>query len=178
MIEDMLQKKPRSPSLYRSLAALRNLQEQYFEAQQLYRDALKIDAKDVLAMNNLAWLVSLNDGKGKEALQLLQEAENVAGPLPDLLDTRAVTYLIQGDSARAITLLEDVIAVSPTATDYFHLARAHAMARDRLAAATALKKAQELGLQSRILHPLERQVFRQLHADLGIELPSAKGPGS
>ena len=56
---------------------------------------------NVVALNNLAYLLALNGGSQAEALALIQRAIDQAGPDPEMLDTRALVYLKGGQADRA-----------------------------------------------------------------------------
>jgi tetratricopeptide (TPR) repeat protein len=165
-LEAARQKAPASASLTTSLAAARNLQGDYAGTMDLYRQALEQNAKEVVAMNNLAYLLSAKEGKHAEALGYLERAKKTIGPLPTLLDTEATIRLAQGDAPAAVALLNDVLAQEPSATSYFHLAQAHLAANQRLDARLAWAKAAELKLKPTDLHPLERGAYKEIEAVL------------
>jgi tetratricopeptide (TPR) repeat protein len=165
-LEAARQKAPASASLTTSLAAARNLQGDYAATMDLYRQALQQDAKEVVAMNNLAYLLSAREGKYAEALTYLERAKKAIGPLPTLLDTEATVRLAQGDAAAAVALLNDVLAQEPSATSYFHLAQAHLAANQRLDARLAWAKAAQLKLKPTDLHPLERSAYKEIERAL------------
>ena len=100
------------------------------------------------------------------ALPLIHEAIAIAGPVDELLDTRATVYLQNRQADLAVKDLEHALAQAPTPTRYFHLAQARQMVKDRAAAAVAMRKALDMGLQAAQLHPLERASFEQLVAEL------------
>jgi tetratricopeptide (TPR) repeat protein len=164
-LEESLREQPKRNGVRSALAALRSLQEHFPEAETLYRDLLSDNPDDALALNNLAWLLAMGRGEGREALQLLDHAEEVVGPLPELMETRAVVHLSLGEDEPAVALLEEVRALNPTAVGYFHLSRAYRMAGNQPAAAQALAKARELGLRPERLHPRERVVLAQMVAE-------------
>jgi tetratricopeptide (TPR) repeat protein len=168
-IEEMVQREPRKGSLLNSLAAVRNLQGRYQEARELYLRSLAVGGDDPLALNNLAYLSALRDGQGAKALELLDRAEKVVGPIPNLLDTRAVVYLALGQGERARKLLEDLTADNPTAVGYFHLSQAYQMTRERIEALNTFQKARHRGLKPTDLHPLERGAYQKLTTDLGVK---------
>src|SRR5262249_18304727 len=145
-LAEEVRKAPRSSSLLNSLGALRNLQGRYAEAKELALQALAVKGDDALAMNNLAYFVAL-EGQGEQARELLDRAEKIVGPLPDLLDTRAVAHITlkQGDKARKV--LQDLLVEAPSASAHFHLAQACLLSRERAEARNALKKAREAGLK-------------------------------
>ena len=82
--------------------------------------------------------------------------------LPEFLDTRAIVYLNNGESKRAIEDLENAVAIAPSATKYFHLAQAYLEASNKVAAKENLAKARTKGLAKGTLHPLELTVYQQV----------------
>jgi tetratricopeptide (TPR) repeat protein len=98
----------------------------------------------------------------------INRAIEIAGPLPYLLDTRALVYLALDQSSSAIADLEQALAESPTSANgfrYFHLARAYRLAGNSEAAAQAFRKAAESGLELDQLHPVERVAYREMVKD-------------
>jgi tetratricopeptide (TPR) repeat protein len=157
---------PASVSLQISLADVYELQGHYDDAQQIYRRVAAGKIPSIIALNNLAWLLTLKEQKAEEALPYIEAAVKLAGPLPELLDTRAVVHIGRGRPDLAIKDLKEAIAQAPTPSRYFHLAQAHQLAQDRKGAREALQKAQALGLQPEGLHPLEQGSYRRLAAEL------------
>jgi tetratricopeptide (TPR) repeat protein len=144
------------------LAALRNIQGKYTESAALYRDLLVKDPHNTLAMNNLAFLLAVQEDKAADALALLQRAWEDKGPSVALSDTRALVYLRLGEVPSAIQELEELIGNSPRPVAYFHLAQAQEAAGDRVAARVAFLKTHELKLKPSDLHPLEQPAYRQM----------------
>lgn len=161
-----LEKKPQQVGLLVNLADLRDLQGHFDEAEKLYRQVLERDDRNLVALNNLAWLLAQRSAKNSEALTLINRAIDVVGPLGELLDTRAVVQLSQDRIEAAIEDLQDAIRETPTASCYFHLARAHQQAKNREAALSAFQQAKASKLEVNNLHPLERGAFRQLLGEL------------
>jgi len=168
-VEGSLQRVPDSVAMLASLAAVRNFQGRFEEAEQLYRRALAREPKLVVALNNLAWLLSLRSGRAAEALDLLRRAADITGEDPSLLDTRGVAYLTlrQGDALeRAAQDLETVTAAMPNPASFFHLAQAYFAAGRRKDADQAWRRAKTLGLNPDVLHPLERPAYTRLAKEL------------
>lgn len=161
------EKEPKAVALLLQLADLRDLQGRYPEAEALYRRVLQTDDRNAVAMNNLAWLLTQHGG-GVEALALIEKAITLVGPRPDLLDTRAAVHLALGRGDRAVADLAEATQDTPTATRYFHLARAHAQAKDKDAAVAALREARRMKLRAEQLHPAERPTLEQLQGELGV----------
>jgi tetratricopeptide (TPR) repeat protein len=99
------------------------------------------------------------------AVDLAEEAIRRAGPVPALLDTRAIARLKANQKADdAIRDLEEAIAMQPTAVRYFHLTLAFRAAGNRTAADDSLTRARDLGVKLELLHPLERNTWTALDA--------------
>jgi tetratricopeptide (TPR) repeat protein len=159
-------KNPKSATLLLGLAALRNFEGRYEDAETVYRRILQADPSSATALNNLAWLLSLRKGKEQEALSLIENALSIAGPKANILDTRATIYLAMGRTNAALKDLEEIVLELPTATTYFHLTQARHLAGQRKEASDAWKKAKELGLGQDSLTPLERPIYQQLSSEL------------
>lgn len=168
-ISKALAARPGSSVLATARGHLHVLQGREADAEQVYRSVIDRDKRDILAMNGLAWLLSLQPSKAPEALELVQKAIQVSGPYPWLLDTQAMAYLRTGDPHKAVALLEDVVAETPTGPAYFHLAQAHHQVKNTSAARQALERAKKEGLKPGELHPKERLAYDRLQRDLGVQ---------
>ncbi|MDT0593620.1 hypothetical protein [Glaciecola petra] len=58
------------------------------KAKDLYRQVLSIDANNIFALTNLAWVIFNDEGKNQEAIELIEQARNIA---PDNQNVQA-TY--------------------------------------------------------------------------------------
>jgi tetratricopeptide (TPR) repeat protein len=155
-----------SSALTTALGHVRTLQGRDAEAEQVYRRAIERNPRDILALNALAWLLSMQPKKGKEAFELAQKAIDVGGRYPWLVDTQAVALLAMGQAEKAIALLQEVVAEAPTAAAYFHLAKAYQQNKKAPDARRALDKAMKEGLKPGDLHPTEREALKALQRDL------------
>ena len=153
------------------LLGLGNLHERlgdYPGAMQFYRTAIKLNDRDGFACNNLAWLiVLLKAGKGTEALDLINNAIRLKGPMPEYLDTRGMVYLTAGNGPRAIADLEQALKYAPNGPKYFHLAQAYLQVNEMDKARKSLEAGKTRGLP-RGLHPLEVAVYNQVANKLGM----------
>jgi tetratricopeptide (TPR) repeat protein len=161
-----LKKDPRSPVLGGQLADLYDLRGRFGDAEARYRDVLARDPDNVMALNNLAWLLAQRPKEAAEAEKLVNRAINLLGPRPELLDTRAVVSLALGRSAAAVADLKQANADTPTPARYFHLARALHMERRPAEALKALTKAKAAGLEPKGLHPAERVQYDKINKEL------------
>ena len=152
-----------------SLASLHSQQQRYDQAESIYRAILGSSPDIVLALNNLAWILSFQPGKEKEALALIDHAVELAGAVPGLLDTRAVIRLNNGRADLALGDLRTAIAVSPQLADlHFHLARGHHAAKKNGEARRALRQAEQHGLKPETVDPREREIFLKLRQELSV----------
>jgi predicted Zn-dependent protease len=159
---------PRSVVLLCLQAELHGLCGHAELAEAAYRKVLELEPHHPLALNNLAYSLTLRKGRQAEALGLINTAIDWAGPAAALLDTRALVYLQCKQVALATNDLLAAVAQEPTATMYFHLAQAHQLAGDRPAAAHALRRASALGLTAKRLPLLERPAFTLLAREFAL----------
>lgn len=159
---------PDSVSLQFDLGNLRCLQGNFKEAEGVFRDVHRRNVAIGAPLNNLAWMLALlDDGRTDEALSLIDQAIDLDGATPDLLDTRALINIVRKQADPAIKDLEDAIRVAPTKDKYFHLARAYYLANRVADSRNAFRKAvQDLGLTKTDLHPLERKAYDELNSAL------------
>jgi cellulose synthase operon protein C len=153
-------------ALLQQLAALRNLQGDYASSLSLYRQVLSANPRDVLALNNLAYLISAYDKNHAMALTHIENAKKIIGPNPELLDTEALIRLNSGEPETALKLLEVVVAEAPSGPAYFHLAQAELAAGHKLEAGRAWRRAKELNVSKADLHPLEWPGYESLAKQL------------
>ena len=172
-LEEAVKLHPDESSYQFALANVYVLQRRYNEAEAIYRKTAETDKENASSLNNLAWLLAIQKTKASEALEVANTAIKLAGPKPQILDTRALAYMLLGRSDLAIKDLEDALAVDPTPEIYIHLARAYWMADRNPDALEALRKANGMGLTLEKIHPLEREAYKNLLsevADRGLKL--------
>jgi len=76
-------------------------------AMMTYRQILASEPKNLVALNNLAVLMSESDEALDEAADLSDRCIDLGGRVPAFLDTRAVIALAQGEPRLALDLLEE-----------------------------------------------------------------------
>jgi len=148
------------------LADLMDLLGRTDQVEAVCRFILQKDADNLVALNNLAWLLAGKESKEQEALALIQRAIQRHGMRPELLDTRAVVRLSLGQPREAVQDLEKVVREAPTPARYFHLSRAHHLAKNAPQALAALQRANEMGLDVQALHPADQEAYPRLVGDL------------
>jgi tetratricopeptide (TPR) repeat protein len=165
-LEGALRKNPGSVYLLVARADLLDACGDYEGSVRTYRDLLERNPKNVLALNNLAWLLAVHDRKGDEALKLIDQAIEIIGPVGDLLDTQASVFLVLGQADEAIKKLEEAGHQSETPSRLFHLTQAYEKAGRHDAAKDAwIKATKEMSLKEKSLHPLERADYKKFNAD-------------
>ena|GEM_PF-1986913 len=149
------------------LADVHSLQERYADAESLYRQVLHVDPQSLPALNNLAWLLGMQNRETDEALSLVERAIEAAGPTPQLLDTRGCILLSQGRTRQATADLQKAIANGGgTSTTLLHLAAAQLDDGEPQAARQTFEQATAAGLSEPLLHPLDRALLRRVAASL------------
>jgi Tfp pilus assembly protein PilF len=168
-LKDAIAKNPKITVLKLHLADLYDLRGDYVKAADAYREVLKEEPGNIVALNNLAWLLSQQTGQGREALQYIEAAVNGIGRRADLLDTRGSVELKLGDTQAALADFTEAVSDSPTGPRLFHLARAQYEARDRESAVKTLQKAKsDFGLQPSSVHPTEQEFCQTLMTELKV----------
>ena len=148
---------PPIPSMLNDLAMLAELQQHYDQAETRYREVLRMDPDNVAALNNLAFLLALQDRSVSEAKQLIDKALMLAGPSPALLDTRAQVSLATGDLEGALVDREAVVHEAPSPAAWFRLAIVYSQLKDKRKMRDAADKAKQSGIRPGDVHVLERR---------------------
>lgn len=146
-------------------AAARNvLADLYLQAEPekaiaSYRDVLRVQPDNVLALNNLAWLLG-ERGELQEAITMAERANSLLQGNAMVQDTLGALYLKQGDGARALPLLDQAAAAAPKdPTIRLHLAQALVATGDKARARQILTELQgvaDFGRKSEIEALLEQ----------------------
>jgi Tfp pilus assembly protein PilF len=97
-----------------------------------------------------------------EALQLINRAIEIAGPVGSMLDSRATVYMARGEPGKALEDLQVAIADDPKPVRLFHQAQAYDLAGNEVAAKESLKKANDAGLTPEMLQRPELPVYAML----------------
>ena len=154
-------------------AELLDTRKQYQESAEVYRSLLArkdlVGFERAVVLNNLAYqlaLTSPDSATTEEAMGYVSEAADILGPRSDILDTRAVVYMAMNQPDAAVADLELAVTDGPTASKYFHKARAHLLAREDEKAVAAWEKALELGLSPEDIGVVERKVYDEVEAKI------------
>jgi tetratricopeptide (TPR) repeat protein len=162
IVRSAIKKFERPLPLLLDLAEICTAQKNYAEAVDIYREILNKDPKNVMVMNNLAVLLALRGEHLDEALQLVNQALEIAGPIGAILDSRAIVYIAMHESGKAMEDLQSAMADGETPVGLFHRAQACALAGRGSESKNALAAALKKGLTPKMLHPLERPVLEKM----------------
>jgi len=166
-MEKGLEKQPKSPLLVIGLAGIRERQGRFQDAEAVYAQGVQQGQNNATVLNNLAWLMALRKGDENKALDLINRALKLGGPIPELLDTRGVINTKLGKSKSAIEDLTKATTLDPKGPKYFHLTQAYLQAGNKQAAAESWAKARSRGLTPDGLHALEVSAYQQVLGELG-----------
>jgi len=127
ILEDTLARFPDNTAVKLALAVACQRRRLAERAEGLYRQVLAKDKDNSTAINNLAWLLSEDKVKGKEALALADRGRSLYPAFTELIDTRGVIYHRLGRLDDAAKELGECVRVSPVgsrqqAAAQFHLA--------------------------------------------------------
>jgi len=150
---DEIAKKPVSMGLRVSLADYYQYSGDRDRAIATYRQVLEREPTNVVALNNLAWTLSADSRNAADALALVERAINLAGPLDDLLDTRARIRFESGDAQAGLRDLTEAVSELPTATRLMDLAAMHRKAGQTDLADRALQKARRFAPGAEVSAP-------------------------
>ncbi|NQV23754.1 MAG: VanZ family protein [Rhodopirellula sp.] len=167
-----IQQEPQSQELKLCQAEVWSLGEKYSEAEELYREIIRADGRNVPALHSLAWQLAMRGRLLDDAMTFVERAISEAGPVAQLLDTRGCVKLAQ---SRLRAANDDLIAAAEsngTPATLLHLAFVQFESGDTVLAKRTMAHAVERGLRADRLHPLDRDRFEQLQT----RFQSGRGP--
>ena len=135
-----------------ALAKLLLMTGRLTEAATLFQRILELQPDNVIAINNLAWILCEEYGKHKQALELTQRGLKIAPDYVDLIDTRGVLYDKLGQYDKAIKDFIKCLELYPDAAPakvatYLHLGKALAKLGRKDEAVESLRKSIELNIE-------------------------------
>jgi tetratricopeptide (TPR) repeat protein len=166
-VKDALSQKDNPARLAILLAHLQARGGRYTEAEATYRAVLARDSSNASVLNNLAFVLAMQNRQAEEAFRFLEQALKLRGPDAELLDTRGVVHLRLGETDRALADFQGALDQAPTAVRYFHVAQACHRAGRIQEAQRLLAKAKASGVARRLTVPAEQQAYQDLCQGLG-----------
>jgi tetratricopeptide (TPR) repeat protein len=162
---------PDSAAFRLSEAEFFALKHDYAAAEREYEEVLKLDPRNVVALNNLAWILAPRTESSQRALDLIARAIRETGVTAELLDTRARARIAARQFVPAEEDLTESLRQARTPLRLFHyaLAKESQIPPRRQEAQKAFDEARERGLEPKAVHPDDLPMYR--------ELGGAKKPG-
>ncbi|RPI90751.1 MAG: tetratricopeptide repeat protein, partial [Planctomycetaceae bacterium] len=159
------------------IAGLYEYENRFEEAAAVYREILAANPTNPTALNNLAAIDAFSDDPEKKtaALKLSDLAISIDGPLPELLDTRAVVHINLGDPASAIDDLTQAVSEADRPYLWFHLAVAQLRSGAKREAAASWEKAKAAGVDAKSVHPLEASLLEELQREIASDRRNVSG---
>ena len=155
---------------------LRSWSGDYSGAITAYRKLLEQNGRSMAILNNLSVLLAQVVGDSDEALRLIERAIELAGPIPELLDSRGLIHLTAKSPEKAIADFQLSLNKFEAPVTRFHLAVALAELKQFGEAAKALSIADAGSFTEQDLHPLERSMLKSLRVQLKEYFATAKTP--
>ncbi|HEY1189638.1 MAG TPA: hypothetical protein VGE74_18470, partial [Gemmata sp.] len=131
-----------------------------------FEKVLEKEPKNVIALNNLAWLLAVDPATAEKALGLVARATREGGLTGELLDTRARVQITLKQFDAAERDLAEAISHEPTPLRWFHVAllRMSQSPQKPAEAQKAFAEAKRRGLEAKSVHPADLPVFKVLDA--------------
>ena len=149
IIRMVLENDSDSAEAIHTLAMLLQITGRFAESATFYQQVLTLQPDNVIAINNLAWILCEEQGKHQQALELARRGLEKAPDYIDLIDTRGIAYYRLGRVNKAVQDFNRCVNLYPAGASslvasYFHLGRASARLGQREEAVESLNKALEL----------------------------------
>lgn len=163
-LDDCLAEEPASVPLLLNRAEFLALRHDLPAAVQGFEAVLAKEPKDVIALNNLAWLLAADPATAERALALVTRATRESGLTGELLDTRARVEITLRQFDAAERDLAEAIGHAPTALRWFHVAllRTSQSPPNASEAAKAFAEAKRRGIDARSIHPADLPALKAL----------------
>lgn len=164
-----LAEEPDSTPLRLSEAEFLALRQDYAKSAAAYTKLLDRDPRNVVALNNLAWILAADPGTAGRAAELLDRATREAGLTGELLDTRARLRITLKQLTQAGHDLTAAMTQEATPLRHFHMAvlRMAQTPPQKDEAVKAFREAKARGLDPKTIHPADLPVYKQLEAEGG-----------
>ena len=119
-------------------------QRDFALAQTHYRSVAKLQPQNVMALNNIAWLMVKLAQPG--AVAYAEKANQLAPQRPALMDTLAIALLAENQATRALEVQKKALEMAPDdAPMRLNLARIYLKTGDKAQARVELEKLAKLG---------------------------------
>lgn len=167
LLEQCLEDGRSNVGLLEAVAGIRIVQQKTDKAIELYLEMLQLNSRHPRALNNLATLLSEIPGRENEALLHINQAIEIQGEQPALLDTKGMVLVHSGKADEAVDLLKQATFVPNADPRFsFHLAVAYQRTGQTDEARDALQLARDRDLEGTILTAMDRKLLEELAEEL------------
>ena len=141
---DWLKQNPKDARFREHLGSQAILRKEYASAESHFREVLNLQPRNVVAMNNLAWLMARQGERG--AVEMAERALALAPTAAPVMDTLAMALAAEGQLERAIELQKKALDTLPDRQAYrLNLARLYIKADKKAEAGAELQVLAKLG---------------------------------
>lgn len=152
LLNQWLQGKPNDVAVRHQLATAQLTSKRYKESAESYRQLLRANPKDVIALNNLAWV--LGELKDPQAVTYAEQALQLAPKDASVLDTYGWQLTLAGQAKRGLPYLREAVQAQPNNPEMrWHLAAALESSGDKTGAREELDRL----LTSRMAFPQQAE---------------------
>ncbi|MCJ7730435.1 MAG: tetratricopeptide repeat protein, partial [Sedimentisphaerales bacterium] len=149
LLRCILKREVSSVVIMTRLGVLLQTADRSAEAATLYERILAIQPDNLVAINNLAWILCEEQGRPKEAIELAERGLAKAPDYVDLIDTRGMAHYRLGQLDLAVRDFNRCVRLYPSrapaiVASYFHLGKCLADLGEKTQAIDQLNKALEL----------------------------------
>ena len=164
--DDCLSEEPDSVPLLLNRSEFLAIRRDTKGAIEGFEKVIAKEPRNVIALNNLAWLLAADPATAEKALELVARATRESGLTGDLLDTRARVQITLRQFSAAQRDLAEAISQDPTALRWFHVAllRMSQSPQSTEEANKAFQEAKRRGIDARGVHPADAPMFKVLDA--------------
>lgn len=120
-LRDLLKLDDQNIQAYELAGQVEEASGNYGEAISFYQKVLTMEANNVFALNNLAYLLSRDSKHLEEALDMARRAKDQAPESPEVLDTFGWLCYRKGEYGLAVKELEDALSKADLPAIQFHL---------------------------------------------------------
>lgn len=153
---------PEAPEYPIYLADYWIARQQWERAIEALRTAVKLDPKNVFALNNLANLLGERPENTQEALEVIDQAISVGGKQPNLLDSKGSILIQAGRFADACVVLEEAATDGVDPRILLHLYMALRGAGQIPQAESLKAKIDRQSMRDMLLSPADRAALEEL----------------
>jgi tetratricopeptide (TPR) repeat protein len=130
-LSDLLAANPNDSELWLYMGWLDNLRKNYPLAVDYFRKVVDRDPSNVVALNNLAYILASQDGRFDEALKYAQQVKEIAPDNKGVDDTIGWIMYRKGLYRSAVKYLESAAAGEADPVIRYHLGMAYMKTGDR-----------------------------------------------